>query len=66
MTAEEAFANILAARAAIVKHTSGKRGVAGNIPCPICTDGTLNYSIAKVNGHIWGACSTKTCVRWME
>lgn len=45
-----------------------KRGSGGNgeLPCPACKTGTIRYSVASLNGHIWGACSTKDCVRWME
>lgn len=54
------------ARKAIVDHTKGRRGVCGEISCPICSTGKLRFSVAKSNGHIWAACSTKSCVRWME
>lgn len=37
----------------------------GEIDCPSC-GGKLRYSVAAVNGHMWGACSTPECVRWME
>lgn len=38
----------------------------GAIPCPVCKTGTLRYSRAACNGHIHAACSTESCVRWME
>ena len=37
----------------------------GEIDCPICK-GRLRYSVASVNGHLWGACSNPDCVRWMQ
>lgn len=37
----------------------------GEIECPVCK-GKLRYSVAAVNGHLWGACSNKDCVRWMQ
>lgn len=56
---------VLKARAAIVEATGGKRGLRGAIACPNC-GGTLSYSVAGSNGHIWAACSTKECASWME
>ncbi len=41
-------------------------GGSGRFKCPICPDGILSYSVASVNGHMHAACSTDTCVRWME
>lgn len=56
-------------RKAIVAHAKGKRGVAGCIPCPVdgC-GGTVRYSIAACNGHVWAGCSNaaKGCVSWVE
>lgn len=40
------------------------KGGAGEIECPICK-GRLRYSVASVNGHMWGVCSNPDCVRWM-
>ena len=37
----------------------------GDIECPVCK-GRLRFSVAAVNGHLWGACATATCVRWMQ
>ncbi len=28
--------------------------------------GTLHYSVAGYNGHLWGQCTTVGCARWME
>jgi hypothetical protein len=41
-------------------------GVGGEIPCPVCTTGTLRYSRAMSNGHVHARCSTDGCVAWME
>lgn len=60
------FDNIMKARAAIVKHAEGKRGVSGQIDCPICKTGKLQYIIAGNNGHIHARCTTDKCVDWME
>jgi len=38
----------------------------GSIACPACKTGTLRYSVAAVNGHMHGACTTENCARWME
>jgi transcriptional regulator with XRE-family HTH domain len=40
-------------------------GGAGEIECPI-DKGRLRYSVAAVNGHMWGACSNPGCVRWVQ
>lgn len=42
------------------------RGGTGTIKCPVCTTGTLGFSVASYNGHIWGKCSTDNCVGWMQ
>ena len=44
---------------------SGNGGT-GSLICPSCGTGTINYSVASVNGHIWGRCSTSGCAAWME
>mgnify|MGYP001081117917 CR=1 FL=1 len=62
----ERFAKTAKARAAIVEAADGKRGVAGEIPCPVCETGKLRYSVASLNGHVHAACTTADCVRWME
>jgi hypothetical protein len=41
-------------------------GGAGSVKCPVCESGTLAYSVASYNGHIWGKCSTEDCVSWMQ
>jgi hypothetical protein len=41
-------------------------GGKGSLPCPVCTTGTLHYSVAAYNGHLWGQCSTNGCLSWME
>jgi hypothetical protein len=45
-----------------------KKGHGGNdsLPCPVCGTGTLHYSVASYNGHLWGKCSTVDCVSWMQ
>lgn len=50
----------------LIREKEGKqRGVEGQVECPRC-HGTLNYSIASVNGHIWGSCETKDCLSWIQ
>lgn len=41
-------------------------GGTGTVPCPICEDGVIRYSVAAYNGHMHGMCSTAKCIRWME
>lgn len=62
----ESFRRIGVTRDAIVKATEGKQGVAGQIPCPICEHGTVAYRVSGYNGHIHAACTTESCVRWIE
>lgn len=52
-------------RAIKEKHGS-KRGLQDSMPCPVCKTGTLRYSIAGINGHVHGHCSTENCVSWMQ
>lgn len=52
-------------RKAIIAWAVGRRGIQGEIPCPV-DGGTLHFTIASVNGHIHAACSNDGCVRWME
>jgi hypothetical protein len=63
---DEQMKNVDMARRVIVAVTGNKRGVSGDTACPVCDGGTLRYSVARSNGHIHAACSTATCVRWME
>jgi len=57
---------IFLARAAIIKHTDGKRGVAEEIDCPVCNTGKLRFGVAECNGHVHACCNTDGCVRWVE
>lgn len=41
-------------------------GGGGYVKCPCCESGQIAYSVAGYNGHIWGQCSTKGCVSWMQ
>lgn len=40
-------------------------GGADSLKCPLCTDGTLQYRVASINGHMHARC-TNGCVSWME
>lgn len=62
---EASIARIGQAIAAIREAAAGKRGVAGEIPCPTCTK-PLRYSIASYNGHIHARCETAQCVSFMQ
>lgn len=68
--ANDMFLDSLKAMAACHEDAKAKgfgRGSAGRgeVECPICK-GRLRYSVAAVNGHMWGACSTDGCARWMQ
>ncbi len=41
-------------------------GGQSSLKCPVCAAGEITYSVAGVNGHIWGSCSTEGCAKWME
>lgn len=60
-----AMERVATARAAIVTRHGKARGLAGDLSCPNCADGTLRYSIAG-NGHIHAACSTPDCCARLE
>ena len=54
----------------IINHTGakpnepGNKGARGIVICPKC-NGELMYTVASINGHIWGKCKTKDCIQWM-
>lgn len=37
----------------------------GTTTCPVC-NGVLHFSVASVNGHLWGKCETEDCMSWMQ
>ena len=43
-----------------------KESVQDEMECPICQKGVLHFSISSSNGHIWGRCTTKGCVAFMQ
>jgi DNA-binding XRE family transcriptional regulator len=68
---EESYDRLSKALGAVQADAKAKgykrgNGGRGSIKCPCCDSGTLRYSVAGVNGHIWGACSDESCVRWMQ
>lgn len=68
---ERRFENRMKARAEITtyidNHALNKNSdLTGKMPCPVCDGGTLAWSRASLNGHVWGSCSTDGCVAWME
>lgn len=56
---------VTTARKLIVEATHGKKSVSGHINCPVCSTGTLSYSVAY-NGHVHARCSTQDCLNWLE
>ena len=79
-TLEEAAAQVDATEASFELHRRAHRkahddakakgyrqGHGGNSQCvcPIC-NGTLRYSVASYNGHMYAKCETDGCVSWME
>ena len=39
----------------------------GQIPCPICKEGQVNFTYAGAyNQHIHARCDSSSCVQWME
>jgi hypothetical protein len=62
------FMLALGAASADAKAKGYKAGHGGkdSLPCPVCKTGTLHYSVASYNGHLWGQCTTQGCVAWMQ
>lgn len=44
----------------------GKAGEYGDITCPGCGSGTLEYGRAEINGHLHARCSTPGCFAVMS
>jgi len=63
---KEMFEGVGITRKAIIEETGGVRGRAGAIPCLVCKEGEVKYSVDASNGHVWAQCSTLGCVSWME
>jgi hypothetical protein len=62
---EDGYSRIATCLAAIKAKHGNARGLADSMPCPTGCGGTLGYTIAGSNGHVWGSCSTQGCARWM-
>lgn len=55
------------AQDAIMAAVGDKRRVGGEIACPVCGNGTLNYFVHEDHWdapHNTGRCSTAGCVNW--
>ena len=63
---ERFIAQMATARQAIVENIKATGSNGGSITCPSCKTGTLGYSRAASNGHIWAKCSTPDCLSWIE
>lgn len=60
---KESTARTMKAMAAVVEDAEKRgfkkgKGGGAKIKCPCCESGELGYSVASINGHIWGKCST--------
>jgi len=64
---DEVYKRIYAIGKAVtnIKAKHGKTNAKGTMGCPLC-GGKLHYTVAALNGHVWGACETKNCLSWME
>lgn len=67
----DGLANLLTAVAhvkadAATKGYGRNHGGVNSCKCPLCTDGTIRYSVAAVNGHAHARCSTAGCLSFME
>jgi len=47
---------------ALIEKEKGEKGV---IECPACNN-DLQWTRAKINGHVWGKCKTENCLSWMQ
>lgn len=68
---EEAHGTFMKALDAVMADVKAKelgqgKGGSGSVPCPVCGTGQILYSVASCNGHVWGHCTTKGCVTWMQ
>lgn len=41
-------------------------GQSGRFDCPACKTGMVKWTRARINGHVWAACSTPDCFEVME
>lgn len=54
---------MLPAREAIIATKLNR----GRVDCPLCGKlDALSFTVSSYNGHVWGRCSTKDCLAWME
>lgn len=61
--------DVLKARQIIIKKHGSKKpehDIKNSMVCPVCKKGGLFYSISSFNGHVWGKCTTRNCMEWME
>ena len=42
------------------------RGKTGTLKCPACKTGTVRWTRAPNNGHLWASCSTPHCFQVMQ
>ena len=68
---EEATARHI--KAMVAAHEDAKqrgfgrgRGGSGEVKCPCCETGNIQYAVASYNGHMHARCTTQNCVTWME
>lgn len=63
---KETMTSIMAVYAEVENRGLGKgNGGSGMMKCPKCGN-TLAFSVAPINGHVWGRCETKGCLAWMS
>ena len=43
-----------------------KEGTSGEMPCPVCRDGTVKWVRVAYNKHIRLGCSTPNCIMMMQ
>jgi hypothetical protein len=55
----------IAEDAAVLGLRKGNGGI-GEVVCPVCKKGTLQYSVASYNGHIHARCTKDGCVAFMQ
>lgn len=67
---DDRMERVVAAMNAVATDAKAKGLKKGNggksfVRCPNC-GGQLLYSVATLNGHIWGQCQTDNCAAWMQ
>ena len=65
-TQAEWMTKVKTVKEAVKDDAAGHIGVSGQITCPVCTTGNLDYSISKPDSLITAECTTDGCFKYGE